>query len=151
VFGSVFIWDFITGGRRRFTPSSAANWMFTARRINKVPIRTFGKLTRDESGALTLKYRPLLFLPPRTLKLPEGKYAVGRGLFYPELLRVEGDKTKNLLAMPPRYKTHEEEIARIYSITDVRDTGLLKGIKAIWRWFTRSLFGRDSKEAAVAT
>jgi hypothetical protein len=75
---------------------------------------------------------------------------VGRGLFYPDVLLVEGEKTKSLLTMPPRYKKHEEEIAQIYSITDIRDTGLLKGVKAIWRWFTRNLFDGESREATAA-
>ena len=67
-------------------------------------------------------------------------------------LLVDGEKAKALLTMPPRYKKHEEEIGRLYGIADVCDTGLLKGIRSIWRWFTRNLFGNESKEAAaVAT
>ena len=46
--------------------------MFLARKINKVPARTYGKLLRDEKGSLVLQYRPWLVLPERTLVLPEG-------------------------------------------------------------------------------
>jgi hypothetical protein len=151
VFGSVYVWDFITGRRKRFTPAPNANWMFTARKIEKTPIRTYGRLTKMEDGTLTFEYRPWLFLQKRTQPLPQTKYAVGRGLFYPEIMTVDGEKVKSLFVMPPRYKNHEQEVARVYGITDVRDTGLLKGVKAIWRWFTRNLFGRESKQAVVTT
>lgn len=150
IYGSVFTWDFITGKRKRFKPAPNANWMFTARKIEKTPIRTYGKLVRDNKGQLTFEYRPWLFMQQRIQAIPAGKYAIGRGLFCPDFLLVEGEKTKAVLTMPPRYKKHEEEVAQAYGITDVRDTGLLKGIKAIWRWFTKNLFGADSKEAAVA-
>jgi hypothetical protein len=149
VFGSVFTWDFVTRRRKRFKPAANANWMFIARKIEKTPIRTFGKLVKTQTGKLVFEYRPLLVLAKRAVPLPEGKYAVGRGLFYPDIMLVEGQKAKAVLAMPPRYKQHEDEIAGIYGIPDVRDTGLLKGIRAIWRWFTRNLFGAESKEAAA--
>jgi hypothetical protein len=150
VFGSVYVWDFITGKRKRFKPASNANWMFTARKIEKTPIRTYGRLVKFEEGKLTFEYRPWLFLAKRTQPLPAGRYAVGRGLFCPEIMSVDGEKAKSLLVMPPRYKGREQEVAQVYGIADVRDTVLLKGIKAIWRWFTRNLFGRESKEAAAA-
>ncbi len=150
VFGSVFTWDFFTVRRRRFKPAANGNWMFTARKFEKTPVRTYGKLVRTEDGKLTFQYRPWLVFQQKTVSLPEEKLAVGRGLFYPEIVTVKEDKTKSLLAMPPRYKKHEEEISQIYGINDVRDTGMLKGIKAVWRWFTRNLFGRDSQEAAAA-
>jgi hypothetical protein len=150
VFGSVYVWDFITGKRKRFKPAPNANWMFTARKIEKTPIRSYGKLMKAEDGNLTFEYRPWLLLQKRTQLLPPSQRAVGRGLFYPEIMTVDGEKAKSLLVMPPRYKSHEQEVAQAYGITDVRDTGLLKGIKAIWRWFTRNLFGKESKQATAA-
>jgi hypothetical protein len=143
VFGSVYIWDFITGRRRHFKPEPDANWMFTARKIEKTPIRTYGKLLAGEKGQLRFEYRPLLVAgPTRTLVLPVGTYAVGRGLFYPEIMSVEhgGEKGRALLVLPPRYRTHEDEVAKVYGIAEVRDVGLLRGFKAIWNW-TKDLFG----------
>ena len=140
VFGGVYVWDFVTGRRRRFKPEPNANWIFTARKIEKTPIRTYGKLVRTDAGQLTFEYRPWLVMQSRTLTLPAGNYAVGRGLFYPELMLVEGEKTRTMFVMPPRYRTHEDEVAKIYGIRDVRDVGLLKGFKAIWRWL-KNLFG----------
>ncbi len=138
VFGSVFTRDFLLRRHRRFQPGPNANWMFTARKIEKTPIRTYGKLMKNENDTLRFDYRPWLFLAPNSIKLPAGQYYVGRGLFFPEISMAEGEKTKVLLAMPPRYRTHEEEVAQIYGIRDIRDVGLLKGLKAIWNWLKGS-------------
>jgi len=49
------------------------------------------KLSRDDQGNLVLNYRPWLVLPERTFTLPEGKYAVGKGLCFSEIDKLEGD------------------------------------------------------------
>jgi hypothetical protein len=123
--------------------------MFTARKINNVPVRTYGRLVQQTDGQRVFEYRPWLMLAKQTLPLPAAPLAIGRGLFYPDILVVQGNKAKSLLTLPPRYRRHEAELGRIYHITDVRDTGMLKGIKAVWRWFTRDWFGADSPEAAA--
>ncbi|MCE9591902.1 MAG: hypothetical protein K8S99_15425 [Planctomycetes bacterium] len=134
VFGSVFCWDFVTLRRLRFKPTANANWMFTARRIEKTPIRTYGKLIRGENGRLDFEYRPWLFLKQQTVTLPPGAYAVGRGFFYPEIMLAEGEKETTMLLLPPRYKGHESDLAHAYNTTDIRDVGLLRGFKAVWNW-----------------
>lgn len=148
VLGSVYCWDFFTFRRHRFLPAANRNWMFTARTINDAPIRTYGRLNTDAEGRRTFEYRPWLVLPLRTVELPVGNYAVGRGILYPELMKVEGETTKTLFILPPRYKGHEMELARSAGLTDVRDVGLLKGLKALRAGF-RSLFGMEEKGAAT--
>ncbi len=135
-FGLVFIWEFFTGARHRFKPDASANKMFLGRKAEKVPTRTFGRLLRNETGGLVFHYRPWLVLPPRTLVLPAGNYETGRGVFYSEVLRVEGDSAKTVFLLPPKYRGHEEEMARIYNFAGTRDVG----IRAAWAWF-KSLFG----------
>ncbi len=147
VFGNVFAWDLLTLRQKRFVPKPAGNWMFTARKIDQVPVRTYGKLTRSDSGEFVLRYRPLLVLPARTLPLPEGQYALGRGMIFPELMRVEGATTKTYLTLPPRFRSHEETIAQIYALSEVRDLSLVKGYRAFWLWL-KSLFGWGSKPMA---
>src|SRR6185436_1836850 len=115
---------------QRFQPG-IANKMYLSRKLNKVPARTYGKLSRDEQGKLILHYRPLLVLPQRTLELPEGNYETGKGLFYSEIVRVEGDSAKSMLLLPQRYRGHEDELAKIYGFTGTRDVG----IRAMWKWF----------------
>src|SRR5450631_3187544 len=51
-FGLSFIWDFVTARCNRFLPDPTANKMFLGRKINKVPARTYGKLSRDAQGNL---------------------------------------------------------------------------------------------------
>ena len=135
-FGLSFIWDFVTLRSNRFKPDPIANKVFLGRKTDYVPARTYGKLSRDEKGNLVLKYRPWLFLPERRLTLPEKKYAAGKGAFFSEILQVNGDTTKLVLLLPPRYRGHESELFAIYGLTDVRDTGLL----AAWAW-CKSMLG----------
>jgi hypothetical protein len=139
-FGLALIWDFVTGRRNRFKPDPAANKMFLGRKIDKVPARTYGKLNHDEKGDLVLKYRPWLVMPERSLTLPAGKYGVGKGAFFSEILQLDGDNTRIVMLLPPRYRSHEYELVAIYGLTDVRDTGLL----AAWAWI-KSMLGFNTK------
>ena len=135
-FGLAFLWDFFTGLKGRFQPDASANKLFLGRKIEKVPTRTYGKLSRNDKGELAFSYRPWLILPQRTLIFPAGNYEAGRGVFYSEILRIEGDSAKTVILLPPRYLGHEEAVARIYNLAGTRDVGL----RAAWAWF-KSLFG----------
>jgi hypothetical protein len=84
------------------------------------------------------------------LNLPPGKYAVGRGLLYPELMLQEATRFKTLLTLPPRYRTHEAEVSRIYQLSEVQDAGLVKGFKAVWGWL-KGLFGFTSRPLPAET
>ena len=144
-FGLVLVWDFCTFRASRFTPDPTTNKMFLWRKINKVPARSYGTVKRDEKGNLVLTYRPWLVLPPRTLVLPEGKYAVGKAVFYRSIQRIEGsDDAQNILLLPPRYRGHEEELVKIYGLTGVREAGLLRA----WKWL-KELFGGKAQPAAA--
>ncbi len=135
-FGLSFVWDFVTGRKNRFHPDARENKMFLGRNIEKVPTRTYGKLSRNDQGELVFNYHPWLVLPPRTLILPAGTYETGRGLFYSEIMRAEGDSLKTVILLPPRYLGHEAEVANIYHFAGTRDVG----IRAGWAWF-KSMFG----------
>ena len=148
ILGTVFSWDVFSFRRHRFMPAANGNWIFAARQINDTPIRTYGKLINDGTGKLTFEYRPWLVMPKKILAVAEGKYAVGRGLFFPEIMKVEGEDTKTIFTLSPRYKGHETDLARACGFGDVRDVGILKGFKAVGSAI-RSLFG--SKKEAVAT
>ncbi|MEI7731810.1 MAG: hypothetical protein WCO56_19715 [Verrucomicrobiota bacterium] len=147
VFGTAFAWDSMTFRRKRFTPLANNNWMFTAVKLEKVPVRTYGKLTRDEQGKFTFEYRPWLFLSKRTLSVPETGLAVGKALVFPEIVRVEGPDKRHasLFTLPPRYMTHEAELARAYAIGQC-EVGLLAGAKAAWNWL-KGFFGMKPESA----
>ncbi len=133
-FGVVFLWDFFTSRRSRFTPGPNGNRMFLSRKINKVPTRTYGTLLRDAQGGLLFKYRPWLVLPERSMVLPAGQYVVGKGLFYSEIMKVEGDDAQAAILLPPRYRSHEEELVSIYGLAGVRDIGLRAAFKWLKEW-----------------
>ena len=143
-FGLVFIWDIVTLRSGRFVPDKSGNRMMLARQINRVPARTYGTLRRDEQGRLLLQYRPWLVLPQRTLTLPEGQYFIGKGLFYSQIMRTEDRGPTAVLLLPPRYRGHEEALISIYSLTGVREAGLL----AAFRWLKEALGFRVKPAAA---
>lgn len=145
-FGLVLCWDFCTFRSSRFTPDKTENKIFLWRKINKVPARTYGKLKRDEKGNLVVTYRPWLVLPPRTLVLPEGNYAVGKAVFWQSIQRVNGEDSQNMLLLPPRYRGHEEELVKIYNLSGVRDAGLRRA----WKWM-KELFTGKPQAVPVAT
>jgi len=118
--------------------------MFLGRKTNKVPARTYGKLSRDEKGHLMLTYRPWLFLAARTLVLPAGQYAVGKGLINSELVKVEGEDTRTAMLLPPRYRSHEEQLVSIYSLADVRPIGL----RAAMKWLKQFFGGKEQTVVA---
>jgi hypothetical protein len=143
-FGAVFVWDYFTLRRKRFTPDKVENKMFLARAASKVPIRTYGKLVRNGMGKLVFSFRPWLVLPRRTLELPDARYEAGRGVFYSEIRRFEGEETRAVLLLPPRYLGHEAQLAEIYGLSGVRDVG----IRAAWRWL-KGMFGMKPQPAAA--
>ncbi len=143
-FGLEFIWDFFTVRYSRFTPDKTENRMFLGRKINKVPARSYGRLSRDEKGNLIFKYRPWLVLSERVLALPEAEYAVGKGAFFSEIFQLDGDSARTAFLLPPRYRSHEEQLASIYGFADVRPTGL----RASWQWL-KSLFGGKTRMATA--
>ncbi len=130
VFGTVFAWDYVTFHSARTKPDPERNHVFTAKAIEEAPIRSYGRLTREANGRLVLTYRPWLVLPARQQALPEGTYAIGRGLLHPELLKVEGEETHAVITLPPRYNGHEEELNHIYQLAGIQSVGL----QAWWDW-----------------
>lgn len=140
VFGAVFIWDWITLRHRHAEADREGSWGFTARPMDQTPVRSYGQIARNAKGQLTLRFRSWLIGPPREVVFPEGEYAVGRGLFYPELHWRQGAERRSVLVWPPRYRTHEAALARQLGLASVRDVGLLKGLRAAWEW-VRSWIG----------
>ena len=144
-FGLEFVWDFFTFRRARFTPDLKENKMFLGRKVDKVPTRTYGRVSRNEAGRLMLKYRPWLVLPERTLVLPDAKYAVGKGAFFTEIVQLDGDDTKTAFVLPPRYRGDEDKLVGIYGLTDVRPIGL----HAAWVWLKETLGFKAQPAVAV--
>jgi len=135
-FGTVFLWDLLTFRRKRFMVEPTANKLFLARKLDKAPVRSYGRLVKNEAGKLVLNYRPWLVLPQRSVELPEGKYEAGCGAFYSELLLVYGEDTRSICLLPPRYRGHEAELVKAYGFAGTREVGL----RAMWTWL-KGMFG----------
>lgn len=144
VFGAVFSWDFFTGRKGRFTPKENDNPMFAGGNLAGVPVRTYGRLVQRTEGQLEFFYRPWLWLPERkvAVAVPKAQLAVGRGLFL-STIATENDGT--LFILPPRYRDHEEVLARAYLMGGgVREAGLRKAWTAL-----RDLFGGGAAKTQV--
>lgn len=153
VFGTIFCWDFFTRRRKRFALHADGNKVFLGRRIEGVPVRTYGRLWQGADGKLTFKFKPWLVLAEREITVPREGIVVGRGVFYSEVLGHDAktDKVTTLLLLPPRYVGHEELFARAYNINGTCEVGLRRA----WTWLKETLgFGkkeRASAEPALAT
>jgi hypothetical protein len=142
VFATVFCWDFLTLRKKRFTPTVDGNWVFAAGKLPGVPLRTYGRLMKKADGGLSFVYSPWHLLPERTADVPDHRrMAVGQGLFFS---MIDGDDA-TWFFLPPRYRTHEAQLAQAYGFAGVREAGLRKA----WGWIRDSL-GFGSKAPAIA-
>jgi hypothetical protein len=134
-FGSVFCWESLSGRKHRFQLAADGNRLFAGGALADVPIRSYGRLQRTPQGGFEFVYRPWLVLPPRTAVVPgePRTLAVGTGAFFSEVISAQ-DAT--LFTLPPRYRGHEEELARVAGLGGVRPIGLHKAWNQV-----RALFG----------
>ncbi|MBL9189605.1 MAG: hypothetical protein JNK23_19145 [Opitutaceae bacterium] len=142
VFGWIFSWEFVTRRCHRFTPAENENAMFAGDDLPAVPIRTYGRLVKKADGGLEFAYRPWLVLAPRVAPVPgEGRaLAVGRGAFFSDVIDAQ---ERTLFTLPPRYRGHEEALARIYALRGVQPAGLRKAWSSL-----REMFGHRVKNQA---
>jgi hypothetical protein len=148
VFGTIYSWDLLTLRRARCEVKGVEHRAFTAKQIERTPVRSCGRLVKTASGEFEFRYRPWLILPRRVVKLPNTNLGIGNGFLYPVLVRETDGKDTMLLNFPPRYCGHEAELAREYALS-VRDVGVYRGMKAAWRWlkdFVSSKSGQPAME-----
>jgi hypothetical protein len=145
VFGTIFCWEFITRRCARFEPAGNENKMFAGAHLPGVPVRTYGRLIKTDSGALEFAYRPWLFLAPQVASVPiePRSLAVGTGAFFSDIVDEE-DQT--VFSLPPRYRGHEETVATVYAMGEVRAIGFRKA----WSQLREMLGGRAIKQAPLA-
>lgn len=143
VFGTVFSWGYLTRRSGRFAPAENDNAMFAGGNLPGVPVRTYGRLVERTAGGLEFHYRPWLVLPVRTAPVPATPLAVGRGFFLSSIITDGGD---TFFLLPPRYRGHEDELARVYRFAGgVKDAGLRKAWSAM-----RELFGGSAAKAQLS-
>lgn len=146
VFSWIFCWDFFTRRNRRFSVGMHRTSAFAGVGLQGVPQRTYGNLTRNDDGTNTFVYKPWLVMAEKQVPFPEGKdLAAGRGAFFSNVT----DGEKEILVLPPRYRTHESEFASMYDLArGVEPIGLNKA----WSWLRSALgFGVKAKYSTAAS
>ena len=144
VFSWIFCWDFFSRRNRRFSVGMHWTSVFAGVGLGGVPQRTYGNLARDDAGATTFVYKPWLVMAEKTVPMPEGTHlAAGRGAFFSNVT----DGEKEVLVLPPRYRTHETELAALY--------GFKRGVKPIglnkaWTWLRGAIGLRPNPQPAAA-
>lgn len=141
VFGTFFGIDVLFPSRGRRNAEPTEPHAFLARRIDDAPVRAYGRLARDQNGAVTFTYRPWLILPRRVVRIPSGNVAISKGILFPSLLHSFDDQQRHriLVMFLPRYRAHEQTIAEHFAIVDLRDSPLIKGFKAVRVWFADTI------------
>lgn len=145
VFGGVFCWDFFTLRRRRFAVAENGNKLFSAGKMKEinVPLRSYGRLEKGTDGKLEFVFKPWLVLPEKRVPIESpAELVVGEGMFFSLIEREDG----GLFFLPPRYRSHETELAATYGFKGVEPAGLNKA----WSWIKETM-GFSSKVAPVAS
>lgn len=140
VFGTLLAIDTVLPARGARYARPDSPHAFLARRVGAVPVRTLGRLTRDERENTCFEYRPWLILGKRTVALPAGSLAISKGVLFPSLIHsAEGAAFASLVNFPPRYRGREAAIAARFGIAEVRDGTLVRGFRTIRAWFGYTL------------
>lgn len=143
IFSWIFCWDFFTRRNRRFSVGMHRTSVFAGVGLKGVPQRTYGKLVHGDAGNNTFVYKPWMVMKEKTVSFPDGdNLAAGRGAFFSNVT----DGEHEVLVLPPRYRSHEAEMASMYGFKQgVEPIGLNKA----WSWL-RSAMGFGSKAATAA-
>lgn len=140
VFGTFFSWDFFSLRRTRYKMKENDNKMFAGGNLPEVPVRTYGKLRKTESG-VTFSYKPWMVMPEKTAEVPSDGLAVGKGFF---LSTVQSGAEDTFFILPPRYSGYEESLAKTYGMVGVKPAGLRKAWGAM-----KELFGGSAAKTQM--
>jgi hypothetical protein len=134
IFGTLYTWDVLSRGRRRFEVAPDNNAIFSAGSLRGVPVRTLGRLRKQADGSVKFVYRRWVIGPVREAVFPTpSTLHIGRGMFITD---IETDQGAVGLLLP-RHDDHEEELARVYGLAGVREAGLRKA----WGWLREAMRG----------
>jgi hypothetical protein len=144
-FGTVFALDLLPFRKNDEQVFSKGVRAFTAKSFGTVPARAYGRVAKNANGQLTFTYRPWLVGPERSVALPGTSFALSKALLCPIVLhaRKEGERSRFLLFILPRYRKHAERLGTELGLTDVRDGATVKGFKAAKNWFAETFRGKS--------
>ncbi len=140
VFGTLLATDTILARRARRKATPDESHAFLARSVSKVPVRTFGRLSRGVDGVIRFHYRPWLILNQRVLELPSGSIAISKGAVFPSLLHsADGTSFIKIVIFLPRYRGQEGDIGVHLETQDIRDGAVIKGFNAVRGWLAETI------------
>jgi len=155
VFGAIFGLDVLL--RRKAESEDIREkeiWAFNARVIGKAPVRSYGRIHREEDGSLVFRHRPWLVMPVQEVRLDLAPNGMERGVLFPSMLRWEDGKGRREFVLLPRYRYQVPQLAARYGVEKITDSILRKGIDSIrawWRELTTFLVGSGKGVDAAAT
>jgi hypothetical protein len=139
VFGWVIALD-ILGGRRHFLKIEEQHHVaaFASSAVGGVRNRSYGRLVRKDAS-LVFEYRSLPTFSKKRVTMEESPERVGiaRGSL---LVSVVGPahahrRPPTLLWLPPRYRGHEEGVARLLGISsEIHDQRFHRKLADAWKW-----------------
>jgi hypothetical protein len=141
VFGTIFGLDVLWPARGQRRLRVQAPHAFLSRRVGDAPVRSYGRLHLGDTGVVQFAYRPWLVLSERRLELPAGSVTLAKGLLFPSVHHCPAAPAREvmLLALLPRYRSHEHTIAEHFGFKEVVESPLARGWQAILGWFRQAL------------
>lgn len=152
VFGTVFSWGIlrVMGFSSQKVPEPGDTVSAFSSAVEDIPRRTCGWLSQEPDGSLAFRHRSWLAGPVRTENLgPASNYEVGRGLFFPSIIRPAGknDAYSVVFRLSPSYRGSEEAVQSTLKLAAVRDIRGSKGMRSFWKWVNEES-GQPDKAAA---
>jgi hypothetical protein len=141
VFGIVFSWGIlrVMGFSAQKVPQSGETVSAFSASVKGLPRRTYGWLRAEPDGSLAFRYRPFLVGAAHTVNLgPTSGHEVGRGLFFPSIVRPTGkpDGYAAAFRLPPVYRGSEDAVQSTLALATVRDIRGSKGLRSFWKWLS---------------
>lgn len=135
IFGARYAADILLPGRGRNRATPEQPHAFTLGRVAGLPSRTGGRLLLLDDGTTAFRYRRWCVLDEVTIPLPHGPRQVEKGLLSPSLVHHAGESDEmKVLVFLPRYRGHEETMARHLKLHGVRDHALARGLGTVKEW-----------------
>ena len=144
VFGWMLVYDPLTGQKNYVDLKRERHLKaFSSPEIRDVKNRSYGRLVK-EGKDLVFEYRPWLVFPRRRVVAPEPLKQIGiaRGTLFPSVVAMREGHRRHpaLYQLAPRYKGHEEGIARLLGVSpEIHDQRFHRRFVDAWRWIMGQL------------
>ncbi|MBN2224108.1 MAG: hypothetical protein JW765_05485 [Deltaproteobacteria bacterium] len=154
VFGWVIALDTL-GGRHHYLRVEEQRHIaaFASSAIRGVRSRSYGRLV-NKGASLVFEYRPFGVLSRKSVAAAEHPDRVGiaRGTLVSSVVGIRRDHKRPpvLFWLPPRYRGHEEPVARLLGLSpEIHDQRFRKRLKDAWSWIVGQTANGSPEPEAV--